>query len=779
MMRLISAIAIILTCTSAVAVAEPAPLATLKAIQSLSNVEASHSLPVAAEGTVTFFRERGRDLFIVVQDGSTGIYVKGLKTAINFRPVPGDRILVRGITRTGLRPNVLGQSISLLYHGVVPKPVPATYEQIIGVKFDNILVTVHGVVRSADLVPNEIPAHTFVAHIPIIVDGGDIEALVNSGEQDQATLDSLLDTEVEVTGVAGGRFDGKYQLTGVTLYVSSLANIKILRHAGVVPWSLPLLPMDQIYAAHHLLDRTQRVRVQGTVTYYQPGSGIVLQNSDNSLWIMTRSYNDLQIGDIVDATGFPGLHDGFLTLNGSEFHDSHLQAPIKPRLGNWDLLASNRNRFDLVSIEGRVVTRVREVQQDEYVLSSDGKLFSAIYIHPPPGSLSPLPPMNQVPLQSTVRVTGICVSEDSNPVDANIPFKILMRSPDDITVISSPPLLNVPNLILLIGLMLVVLVVVGTWGWILERRVRQKTAALAAKVEAEAELQKRSAQLEQKRSQILEHINGAHPLAEILEEIADMVSFLLDGAPCWCEVADGARLGKYPHQLESLRIHREEITSRSGSPLGMLFAGFIPGSLPVAHETEALPQGARLAALAIETRRLYSDLLHRSEFDLLTDIHNRFSLEKRMDTLIELARKKPRIFGLIYIDLDKFKQINDLYGHQVGDLYLQEVALRMKRELRFHDLLARLGGDEFAALVEVISSREGVEEIAMRLERCFDEPFAVQGYLLHCSASVGVALYPQDGLTKDSLLSAADAAMYVTKNTKKLIREMLSGEQNQ
>jgi len=159
-------------------------------------------------------------------------------------------------------------------------------------------------------------------------------------------------------------------------------------------------------------------------------------------------------------------------------------------------------------------------------------------------------------------------------------------------------------------------------------------------------------------------------------------------------------------------------------------------------------------------------LRHRSEFDLLTDIHNRFSLDKRLDELVEEARHRAGIFGLIYIDLDKFKQVNDLYGHQIGDLYLQEVALRMKRQLRGMDMLARLGGDEFAVLLPQVRNRARVEEIAQRLERSFEEPFAIEGQVLQGSASVGIALYPEDGATKDDLLNTADAAMYTIKNTK-------------
>jgi diguanylate cyclase (GGDEF)-like protein len=136
------------------------------------------------------------------------------------------------------------------------------------------------------------------------------------------------------------------------------------------------------------------------------------------------------------------------------------------------------------------------------------------------------------------------------------------------------------------------------------------------------------------------------------------------------------------------------------------------------------------------------------------------------------------IFGIIYIDLDEFKQVNDLYGHHIGDLYLQEVAWRMKRQLRGADQLARLGGDEFAALVPVVRSRAEVEEIAQRLEHCFDEAFIIESLTLTGSASVGIALYPEDGATRSDLLNAADAAMYIVKNARRIIENNLALIQN-
>ena len=173
-----------------------------------------------------------------------------------------------------------------------------------------------------------------------------------------------------------------------------------------------------------------------------------------------------------------------------------------------------------------------------------------------------------------------------------------------------------------------------------------------------------------------------------------------------------------------------------------------------------------LIELAMETRRTYSDLVHRSEFDQLTNAHNRFSFERNLDEQIRLARASAGIFGLIYIDLDDFKQVNDHFGHSTGDLYLKEISQRMRRQLRPGDLLARMGGDEFVVLVCEVRHRRGVEEVVTRLSHCFDEPVAADNGQVAGTASFGLALYPEDGHSRESLLRAADVAMYAVKQVR-------------
>ncbi len=721
------------------------PLTTLHSIHSLTNAEAGKALPVAFEATITYYNPKDIDMF--VQDGDEAIYVQATKGAGLAR---GDRVLVRGHTGVYFRPDVIEDSVTLLHHGPVPEPMEATFDQMIRAETFCKLVRVRGVIQSIDMVEDQ-DLDLRTINMRMLMAGGYVDAYVIS--DDENATKNLLDADVEVTAVVPLNFDNKMQLTGILLEIPSLADIKVLKRASTDPWSLPVTPMDVILAGYRTQNLTQRVRVRGTITYYQSGSAVVLQTGATSLWILTQTRNPLRIGDLADATGFPDVHDGFLTLTMGEVRDSLAPAAISPKPATWSDLASGLSAFDLVSTEGNVVAEVRSAARDEYVLDAGGQLFSAIYNHPAAvGNFKPLPP-KRVPVGSRVRVTGICILHSSNAFHGPVTFDILLRTFDDVAIVASPPPLNVRNLLIVVGLLLLLLSAAGIRSWAMERKVRRQNAAVA--------------EIERRRSRILEDINSSRPLAEIIEEITELVSFRLSGVPCWCQIMDGAQLGNFPPGAESCRIVHEPIPARSGPPLGTIYVAFDPRTRPCGDESKSLSAAAALATLAIETRRLYSDLVHRSEFDLLTDIHNRFSLEKYLDQQIEQARQEAGLLGLIYIDLNEFKQVNDLYGHQTGDLYLQEAATRMKRQLRGMDMLARIGGDEFAVLLPRVRNRAEIEEISLRLERCFDKPFVAEGYVVQGSASVGIALYPEDGTTRDLLLSAGDAAMYVNKQIRR------------
>ncbi|MGA2651926.1 MAG: GGDEF domain-containing protein [Terracidiphilus sp.] len=763
MKKTISAVVLLLGCTTCAWAAPSGALTTLLAIRDLTNEEANRHLPVAIEATVTYYR--GYEYSLFVQDDGVGIYVSAPP---DLKLIPGDRVLIKGTTEGSYHPIVHSSSVSVLGHADLPKPRVVVFDELTNGQHDCEYVTLRGVVRAAFLINRY---SRYGARMILATDGGIVEAMVDN--TDIGALNDLLDAEVEVTGIAGGIFDGRMELRGIMLHVFSQGGVRVLGRASTNPWSLPASPIEDLFSSYHVNNLSRRVRIQGIVTYYEPGSFAVLQDGERSIQVTTLQETPLHLGHRAEATGFPDIRNDSLSLSGAEIRESVAYAPIAPKRVTRRELSSSKNSRDLVSIEGQVVMELREESQDQYFLYADGYMFSAIFRHVDSDVGPPLP-MKQVPVGSIVRVIGICMMESSNPFAGDVPFNLLMRSPDDISVVVQPSWINVRNLIAFVGFLLVVVAIVGARGWALEHKVRRKTAALAASVEAEAALQRQSAhrerhlaQLEQQRSRILEEINGLRSLSQILEEIVEMVSFGLDGVPCWCEIVDGPTLGSHPQEQGALRIASAQIESRSGSALGVLFAGFDPATTPGENETGALQHGARLATLAIETRGLYSDLRRRSEFDQLTDIPNRFALGKFMDSQIEQARQSGEILGLIYIDLDKFKPINDTYGHHVGDLYLQEVARRMSRQLLGHDILARLGGDEFAAMVSLPNGRPDLDKIIARLERCFDEPFDAGGLQLIGEASIGSALFPENGASKDALLSAADAAMYEVKNEKR------------
>jgi diguanylate cyclase (GGDEF)-like protein len=318
-----------------------------------------------------------------------------------------------------------------------------------------------------------------------------------------------------------------------------------------------------------------------------------------------------------------------------------------------------------------------------------------------------------------------------------------------------------------VTLMSAFILIAVIWAGLLDKRLRQQTGFLAKQSQEDAIRQRRMARQEQQRSRILELISSSAPLPEVLREIQTMVSSRLYGASCWFELRGSASDGVGEERPSGPGTVFEELFSHEGTSLGLLLAIPLLHGSAEADISEALTAGARLAELAIDTRRLYSDLRHRSEYDLLTEIPNRFSMDRHLDKLMVSARSTEAVFGLVYVDLDRFKQVNDRYGHRIGDLYLQEVTRRMKLQLRAGDVLARIGGDEFIALVPILHTRADAEEIAMRLEHCFDEPFELEDVRLTGSASVGLAVYPEDGATKEELQRHADGAMYAHKESKR------------
>jgi diguanylate cyclase (GGDEF)-like protein len=129
-----------------------------------------------------------------------------------------------------------------------------------------------------------------------------------------------------------------------------------------------------------------------------------------------------------------------------------------------------------------------------------------------------------------------------------------------------------------------------------------------------------------------------------------------------------------------------------------------------------------------------------------------------------IARASGRGTALLYLDLDRFKQVNDTRGHDVGDRVLVEAALRMQGAVRANDTVARLGGDEFAIILPSLDDRSVAENLAKRLVSELARPYYINNTPSSIGVSIGIAIHPDDGLTADDLLSQADGALYDAKH---------------
>jgi diguanylate cyclase (GGDEF)-like protein/PAS domain S-box-containing protein len=156
---------------------------------------------------------------------------------------------------------------------------------------------------------------------------------------------------------------------------------------------------------------------------------------------------------------------------------------------------------------------------------------------------------------------------------------------------------------------------------------------------------------------------------------------------------------------------------------------------------------------------------HMAQHDALTNLPNRTLYADRLQQILAIARRENSRFALLYIDLDRFKPVNDTLGHLAGDTLLQMVAQRMLDSVRESDTVARMGGDEFAVLLPAIQSRQDVLIVAEKLRAAIEAPFEVDGKQLDISCSIGGAYYPEDGSTGEALTQSADQAMYLAKDS--------------
>lgn len=235
---------------------------------------------------------------------------------------------------------------------------------------------------------------------------------------------------------------------------------------------------------------------------------------------------------------------------------------------------------------------------------------------------------------------------------------------------------------------------------------------------------------------------------------------------CKLGTAPGATRRRIAIELNAMGVYENETINEKGERLQRDYSG----TYVVARDV---------------TERLASQkLIHYQAYhDLLTGLPNRALFLDRLSNAISAARRQKGKLAVMFLDLDRFKFVNDSLGHDIGDTLLKRVAERLKKCLRESDTLARLGGDEFIVLLPQVESILMAKAVADKIVRSIKMPITIANHELCVTASVGIAMYPEDGATADALIKNADIAMYHTKDLGKdgfnIFTQELSEQQKQ
>lgn len=182
-----------------------------------------------------------------------------------------------------------------------------------------------------------------------------------------------------------------------------------------------------------------------------------------------------------------------------------------------------------------------------------------------------------------------------------------------------------------------------------------------------------------------------------------------------------------------------------------------------AQPTDKQPSLVRGFMLDISEHKRAEELRHLATHDVLTGLPNLRLFHDRLSQALAHAHREGNLAAVLFMDLDRFKQINDSLGHGAGDAVLNEVATRLTRSLRNSDTVARLGGDEFAMVVRPLVVPEDAAMLAQKVLASLIQPTVIDGHKVSLSGSIGISLYPQDGIDDETLIKHADAAMYHAK----------------
>jgi diguanylate cyclase (GGDEF)-like protein/PAS domain S-box-containing protein len=737
----------------------PARLPTLQTVHdvfALSKTEAARCYPIKLDAIVTYSDPEWGILFVQDRTGATYINVHGKRTTYT----PGQRIQVHAVTSDGENGTEIADvRISLLGFGPVPRPAVKTVAELDLTDAESHLAVTEGVLRPCDEATSHVCFQLF--------DGAKRIWLVTP----QATglaAQAVIGARVRATGVVGRHEDIAKKRLGAQLFAENLESIKVLDPPAPVGAASPPTPIGAVSSAEADARFVYQVHVRGTVIWSSPGQ-FAIQDATGTIFASPAFGDSARTGSSVDVIGFPshgafGLEIADASVSLAAVQAGGIQQPLQ--VGAEEIL---RRSLDgrRVRVKARLIAQNANQAEFVYQLQDGGQQFNAVLLRG-----SDRGEIVGLARDAKVQLTGVAFIQHANPEWPDS-LLILIESPSDIVVAGGMGWLTPQRGLAIFGLMAICVLVPLLWVTSLRRTVHSQTAVIRARLESEVHLESRFRRLFERN---LAAVFTWRPDGTIVDCNLAFVRMLglrtreeTIGRNYWDMEADAALAERLKSALHGQALSNIDASLRrddGGIVYQLQNITPVDGADGEVYETTAIDV-TLIKEKEAELQKAKDTAVHESLIDSLTKLPNRRYLMETLPSSLENARREGRSLGLLYLDLDGFKLVNDSLGHLVGDELLVQVAACFRSWIRDGDTLARLGGDEFLVILNGLQMKQEAMLVAENLLDVISSSFQVKGHELAIGASIGVSIFPDDTTDAEELLQQADSAMYAAKRAGK------------
>jgi len=457
----------------------PAVLTQVSNISQLRPEEAALQLPVRLHGVITYADPAWRNGFL--QDRGDAIYVD-LDPA-QKQVQSGQWVELTGRTSPGgFAPEVLSSGIEVLGVTNLPTPAQVDLEDLANGRFDSHWVEMEGLVRRVD----EMSGHVSLS---LMTPKGRFKAIL-PGFENKPSPTNLIDALIRVQGACMSELNVRRQLSGITLHVPGLEQIKVMEPAPADPFAVGTTRIDAVATFDPDRFAGRRVKIQGVVTLRITGQGFIVQDASGGMRVLTRQTNEVQVGDLVEAIGFPAIGGFSPYLEEAVFRTLGTgPLPAAKPVTAEQILLHGTNDAQIVTINAQLLQSVPRSANPQMALQDGPIIFTA---QPEPQTRG-----REVPDLASgcrLRVTGVCSIQGGEGHEPQA-FRLLLRDARDVQLLESPPYWTARRSFMLAGGMVLAVSAALAWVALLRRQVRSQTKLIRQKLEDEAALEERYREL--------------------------------------------------------------------------------------------------------------------------------------------------------------------------------------------------------------------------------------------------------------------------------------------